>query len=139
MAGPKRVDFDKFIGWLMWDKGPWFKDQVTTPETPLASHIGVYNKGNVLFWIDDDGVEHSLAGADAGSIAILSQVFRHDSRLVVRETELVLIDITRGDATTSRHGLLPKLSGDATEFLDGTGVFSTPAGGGDFLVAQVFS
>lgn len=39
-------------------------------------------------------------------------------------------DNTDLDATPSAHGLLPKLSGTATEYLDGSGAFSTPAGGG---------
>lgn len=39
-------------------------------------------------------------------------------------------DNTDLNATTSAHGLLPKLSNVDTEFLDGTGAFSTPAGGG---------
>jgi hypothetical protein len=33
--------------------------------------------------------------------------------------------------TTTRTGLTPKLNGNATTFLDGTGAFSTPAGGGN--------
>jgi hypothetical protein len=39
------------------------------------------------------------------------------------EADLSLSDITTGDATTSRHGLLPKLSGVSTAFLDGNGSF----------------
>jgi hypothetical protein len=39
-------------------------------------------------------------------------------------------DITTANATTSEHGLLPKLSGNASEFLNGNGTFSTPAGSG---------
>lgn len=39
-------------------------------------------------------------------------------------------DITTLNSTTSAHGLVPKLSGVATQYLDGTGAFSTPAGGG---------
>ena len=38
-------------------------------------------------------------------------------------------DNTDLDATASAHGLLPKLSGTATEYLDGSGSWSTPAGG----------
>lgn len=38
-------------------------------------------------------------------------------------------DNTDLNATASAHGLLPKLSGVSTEFLTGTGVFATPAGG----------
>jgi hypothetical protein len=45
--------------------------------------------------------------------------------ITVSEASLLLADITTGNATTERHGLLPKLSGDATEFLDGTGDYDT--------------
>jgi len=36
-------------------------------------------------------------------------------------------------ATTREAGFVPKLSGSATEYLDGSGAFSTPAGGGGGL------
>lgn len=39
-------------------------------------------------------------------------------------------DNTDLNASSSRHGLAPKLSGVVTEFLNGLGGFSTPAGGG---------
>jgi hypothetical protein len=39
-------------------------------------------------------------------------------------------DNTDLNATTGHHGLLLKLSGTATEYLDGSGAWSTPAGGG---------
>lgn len=45
--------------------------------------------------------------------------------ITVSESSLNLADITTGNATTSRHGLLPKLSGVATEFFDGTGDYDT--------------
>ena len=38
-------------------------------------------------------------------------------------------DNTDLNATAAAHGLLPKLSNVVTEFLNGTGVFSVPAGG----------
>jgi len=38
-------------------------------------------------------------------------------------------DITDLNATTLVHGLCPKLSGTSTEYLDGSGAWSTPAGG----------
>jgi hypothetical protein len=34
------------------------------------------------------------------------------------------------DASTDTHGFLPKLSGTVTEYLDGSGAWSTPPGGG---------
>jgi hypothetical protein len=38
-------------------------------------------------------------------------------------------DITTNNASTTKHGLLKKLSNVATEYMDGTGAWSTPAGG----------
>jgi hypothetical protein len=48
----------------------------------------------------------------------------------VREGALYLSDTTLGNASSTKHGLLPKLSGNSAQFLDGTGVFSTPGGSG---------
>ena len=39
-------------------------------------------------------------------------------------------DNTDLNVSTSRHGLTPKLPNDATKYLDGTGAWSVPAGGG---------
>ena len=43
------------------------------------------------------------------------------------ESEITLADNTTNNATTVRHGFLPKLSNVSTQFLDGTGAFSVPA------------
>ena len=48
----------------------------------------------------------------------------------VTESQLNLADNTTANVSTSKHGLVPKLPNDATKFLDGTGAFSVPAGGG---------
>jgi len=60
----------------------------------------------------------------------------HASRHASGQADAVKIDdLAAGDdntdlnASTSKHGLLPKLSGVASEYLSGTGVFSTPSGG----------
>jgi hypothetical protein len=50
--------------------------------------------------------------------------------LIVREADLSLSDNTTGNATTTRHGLLPKLPGGTTSYLREDGVWATPAGGG---------
>lgn len=42
-------------------------------------------------------------------------------------TQVTFTDVTTGDATASQHGFLPKLSGSASQFLSGTGTFSTPS------------
>jgi endosialidase-like protein len=51
------------------------------------------------------------------------------------EAKLVLADVTTLNASTTAHGLLRKLSGTATEYLDGSGAWSTPAGGSGTPVA----
>lgn len=48
----------------------------------------------------------------------------------IAEAGFTFTDNTTANATTGRHGLLPKLSGTATEYLDGSGAWSTPGGGG---------
>ena len=45
-------------------------------------------------------------------------------------------DNTDLNATAAAHGLLPKLSNVATQYLSGTGVFSVPAGGGPTIVPK---
>ncbi len=47
----------------------------------------------------------------------------------VKEGSLYLTDTTLGNSSTAKHGLAPKLSGNATEFLNGSGSWTTPSGG----------
>jgi hypothetical protein len=52
----------------------------------------------------------------------------HESELrFVKESGLWLSDNTVADATTARHGLLPKLPGGSSTFLRADGVFATPS------------
>lgn len=46
--------------------------------------------------------------------------------LVVAEANLSFTDIPTANASTSMHGLLPKLSNVATQFLNGAGAWATP-------------
>ena len=55
----------------------------------------------------------------------------NDSSII--EAKLSLSDVTTKDASTTAHGLLRKLSGTATQYLDGSGAWTTPAGGGETL------
>lgn len=50
--------------------------------------------------------------------------------LQVREADLNLSDNTTNDASTTKHGLLPKLPGGTTSYLRADGAWATPAGGG---------
>lgn len=62
-----------------------------------------------------DLAEHTHADSDTGGLIRL-------------DTIAAPTDSTSLDASTDLHGLLPKLSGTVTEFLDGTGAWSTPSG-----------
>lgn len=60
----------------------------------------------------------------------------------VTDANLSTSDVTTNDVSTTKHGFAPKAPNDATKYLDGTGNYSTPAGGGgggDILQFQVFS
>ena len=70
---------------------------------------------------------------------LVARIFQQAHRLVVRENDLVFIDSTKNDSSTSKHGLLPKLPGGTTDFLRADGSFATPTSSPDVLVVQVFS
>jgi len=46
------------------------------------------------------------------------------------DATLTFSDVTTNNVSTARHGFAPKLPNDAAKYLDGTGAWSTPAGGG---------
>jgi len=48
----------------------------------------------------------------------------------VVEGDLILVDVTTDNVSTSAHGFAPKAPNDSTKFLDGTGAYSTPSAGG---------
>lgn len=44
----------------------------------------------------------------------------------VKDSDLSTSDITTNNVTTAKHGFTPKLPGDATKYLDGTGAYTVP-------------
>jgi hypothetical protein len=48
----------------------------------------------------------------------------------VKDSDLSTSDVTTNDVSTLKHGFAPKLPNDSAKYLDGTGAWSTPAGGG---------
>lgn len=61
------------------------------------------------------------------------------SILPVTEADIFLSNVTTDNATTGRHGFLPILSNVVTQFLNGQGNFSTPAGTPNSYFTQAFS
>lgn len=48
----------------------------------------------------------------------------------VKDSDLSTSDITTNNVSTSKHGFAPKLPNDASKYLDGTGAYTVPSGGG---------
>jgi hypothetical protein len=46
------------------------------------------------------------------------------------DATVTFTDITTNNSSTSKHGFLKKLSNSATDYMDGSGAWSVPAGGG---------
>jgi hypothetical protein len=49
---------------------------------------------------------------------------------LVTETGISLSDVTTANVSITKHGFAPKAPNDVTKYLDGTGLYSIPAGGG---------
>lgn len=84
---------------------------------------------------DDDTIAVTDTSATAKKKTLVSRVWTYVSgKLAAFKLDDLAApdDNTDLNASTSAHGLLPKLSGAATEFLNGTGAFSTPAGNTPF-------
>lgn len=48
----------------------------------------------------------------------------------ITDADLALFDVLTNNVSTTKHGFAPKLPNDATKYLDGTGNYTVPAGGG---------
>lgn len=46
------------------------------------------------------------------------------------DSAIAFTDVTTGNASTSKHGYMPKLGNDATKFFNGQGAQTTPTGSG---------
>lgn len=54
----------------------------------------------------------------------------------VTDATITTTDVTTNNASTGKHGWLKKLSNVSTEYMSGTGAWSTPAGAGGLSVGQ---
>lgn len=83
----------------------------------------------------------ATSGIAAGSYGSSTQVARYTVDVYGRitavsaqtitpaESVVTFTDITTNNASTTKHGYLPKLDGNSAHFLDGTGAFSAPPSG----------
>ena len=71
----------------------------------------------------------SLANLTSLDVAVMNYAlqeigFALDNPMVPADTNIVTTDVTTNDATTTKHGFMPKLSGNALHFLRGDGTFA---------------
>lgn len=95
---------------------------------------------NNFHWIGPNSASFTawgiqMASAENASAGILhvGAASSHISQGTVSalvEGDLSLTDITTANVSTTKHGFAPKLPNDATKYLDGTGSYSVPSGGG---------
>lgn len=70
-------------------------------------------------------MNNNNGGADTVVGAATTDTFTNKS---MSEAQLTFTDITTGNSSTSNHGFLKKLSNSASQYMDGTGNWSTPSG-----------
>jgi hypothetical protein len=94
-------------------------DLTGTQKTTIKTNIDLGNVDNT-----------SDVQKNAASATITNKVISGaNNSLSIREADLALTDVTTNNASTTKHGLLPKLNGTSTTYLDGTGNFTTPSTG----------
>src|SRR5262245_16215888 len=107
-------------------------DQATVASPPLT--VGT------LYFVTDEGVTerwngstwdaYSGPGTGAAPTAHAPTHQSGGSDPIALDTLAAPTDVTTLNASASAHGLLRKLSGTATQYLDGSGAWSIPAGSG---------
>lgn len=107
---------------------------------PAANMIGISldSSGTNILWTKMTITQ--LTNFFAGTITSTGSITGASLSGTLPETNVAFTDISTGNASTSKHGFLGKLDGNAGHYVDGTGALSTPAGasttaGGPIYVA----
>lgn len=113
-------------------------DTTLTTLSNLADSTGyLYNNGSgTLSWATISG-GGNVSSSGTPTNGQLAQWVSSSAIQGIAITSLVtdgfgaLSDITTNNASITAHGFLPKLNNNASQYLNGTGAWSTPAGGGN--------
>lgn len=73
-----------------------------------------------------------------GSDGLVQQLQSSDT-INVSDDSVVFTDITANNASSTKHGYLPKLSNNSSQFLNGQGNWTTPSGIANAYIAQAFT
>lgn len=92
-----------------------------TGDTTLVNHGVLLGQGTAAVAATAVGATNNVLHGNTGADPTFSAVV---------EADLGLTNITTADVSTSAHGFAPKLPNDATKYLDGTGAYTVPTGGG---------
>lgn len=95
--------------------------------TYVISDIANLTLADGAFLVGDGTTVVAESGATARTSLGLGSLATQSS---VTESDISLSDVTTDNVSTTKHGFAPKLPNDATTYLDGTGAYSVPAGGG---------
>ncbi len=68
---------------------------------------------------------------DAEKVVIGNTSNTNTGDQIISDATITTTDITTNNVSTSKHGFAPKGNGSATAYLNGTGAYSTPSGGGN--------
>jgi len=117
-AGYLYVVTDISTGWeLQRSTGSAWETVASIGQDAVAEHVALpdpHTQYATNAEFDDHSGRHESGGADAIKLDDLAAPD----------------DNTDLNASTTKHGLCPKLPNDATKYLDGTGAFSVPTGSG---------
>lgn len=105
-------------------------------QTPLE-HVSTHETGTVTDDVYTGSSDELLVYGLFGALENPQEPLPHAGDHTLEGNDPIRIDelwegtdITDLDSSTTRHGLLKKLSGTSTEYMDGSGAWSTPAGSG---------
>lgn len=75
----------------------------------------------------------TLSGSSAPTLAVTGTTTVSGANTgdqTISDATISISDITTNNSSTSKHGFLKKLDNNSAHFMDGTGAWSTPSGGG---------
>lgn len=108
---------------------PTVSNALVSLSTPLSTQILIIINRNATYSIRETSTGFSQS-PNSLYVYLWDQINSTWSIIAknISEAQLLLSDVTTGNASTSKHGFLPKLSGDPNTFLNGVGSWAAVSG-----------
>ncbi len=114
---------------------------ITSLGTGVATWLGTPSSANLISAVTDETGTGALVFANTPNLVTPVLGTPTSGTLTnctgYTEANTSFTDITTNDSSTTKHGYLKKLSNSATQYMDGTGAWSTPAGAGTVTTVSV--